>query len=156
MEYNKFIYKINKYKSYLRDPNKERKEHYQKKIDFYYNKIDEIVTNIKNHKGGAFTDADLMKFLKPTTDKLSEHLDKTANIPVFQQEQKKYKENHIKINDFLNELIEANDLLNKLNADTDDKHKKEIQDKLKQIKDKVDEQKKLSLGDIKKNYNLKF
>ena len=65
MEYNKFIYKINKYKSYLRESDKKRKDHYQKKIDFYYDKIGEIVKNINNQKGGAFTDADLMNFLEP-------------------------------------------------------------------------------------------
>jgi hypothetical protein len=170
MEYNKFIYKINKYKSYLRDPKKKRKEHYQKKIDFYYNKIDEIVMNINKQKGGAFTDADLMNFIEPTTNELNEMLDKKAKIQDFQQEQQKYEENHIKIIKFLNELIEANDWLRQLDTEADEKikkieeemkqmdetHRQEIQDKLRQIKDKVDQQKKLSLEDIESKYNIKL
>jgi hypothetical protein len=170
MEYNKFIYKINKYKSYLRDSEKKRKDHYQKKIDFYYNKIDEIVTNIKNHKGGAFTNADLMNFIEPTTNELEQKLNKTANINVFQDEQKKYEENHIKIIRFLDELLKQNTQLDILNKDAenqlntireqmkqmDEKHRQEIQEKLEQIKLKIDQQKKLSLKDIESKYKIKL
>jgi hypothetical protein len=168
MEYNKFIYKINKYKSYQRDPNKKRKEHYQKKIDFYYRKINEILDNIKNKKGGAFTDVDLMNFLQPTINQINENLDKKANIVVFQQEKKKYEENHKKILKYLNDLLDANTLLNKLNAEGDEEldkikqqmetmdaiHKQEIEDKLRQIQIKIKEQQKLTLKDINTKYKL--
>jgi len=168
MEYNKFIYKINKYKSYLRDSKKNRKDHYQKKIDFYYNKIDEIVTNIKNHKGGAFTNADLMDFIEPTTNELKQKLNKTANINVFQDEQKKYEENHIKILKYLNDILDANDFLRELNTEADDKikkieeqmkqmddeHRREIQEILHKIKLKIDQQNNLTLDDIKQKYNI--
>jgi len=171
MEYNKFIYKINKYKSFQKDSDRKRKDHYQKKINFYYKKVDELIENIKNHKGGgAFTDADLMQFLEPTTNQLNEHLDKKANITVFQAEQKKYEVNHKKIIDYLNKLLEANDLLRDLNDKADDEldkikaqlssmeetHRKEIQEKLQQIKQKVEEQKKLTLEDIKTKYKFKI
>jgi hypothetical protein len=170
MDYNKFIYKINKYKSYQRDPNKKRKEHYQKKIDFYYRKINEILDNIKNKKGGTLTDADLVNFLEPTTKSLEEHLDKKANIVDFQNLQKKYEENHIKILEFLDKLLEANTDLNRLNDEgdekikeiteqlktMDEKHKKDIQDKLKQIQIKIKEQQKLTLKDIEDKYKLKL
>lgn len=183
MEYNKFIYKINKYKSYQRDSDKKRKEHYQKKIDFYLNKIDEIINNknIKNNKnsknskhynkyqnGGAFTNDDLMQFLEPTTRELNEHLDKKANITVFKTEQQKYEENHKKIIKFLDDLLDANNLLNELNAENDKKiekikiqmetmeetYRKDIQEKLQRIKAKVDAQKKLSFEDIMTKYKL--
>ena len=168
MEYNKFIYKINKYKSYLRDSKKNRKDHYQKKINFYYNKIDEIVTNIKNHKGGAFTNADLMDFIEPTTNELKQKLNKTANINVFQDEQKKYEENHIKILKYLNDILDANDFLRELNTEADDKikkieeqmkqmddeHRREIQEILHKIKLKIDQQNNLTLDDIKQKYNI--
>ena len=71
MEYNKFIYKINKYKSFQKNSDKKRKEHYQKKIDFYYNKVDDMIQNMNNHKGGAFNDIELMNFLEPTTHELN-------------------------------------------------------------------------------------
>lgn len=170
MEYNKFIYKINKYKSFQKDSDKKRKEHYQKKIDFYYNKIDEIVTNIKNHKGGAgaFTDADLMQFINPTTIALEQKLNQTANIAVFQGQQQKYEGNHQKIIAFLNKLLVDNDKLKDYNngahqeldkirkemKQMDDKHRKEIEDKLSQIKRKVDAQKNLSLADIETKYGI--
>lgn len=163
MDYNKFIYKINKYKLYLGDNKKKRKDHYQNKIDFYYAKLN----NITNKKGGAFTNEDLVKFIEPTTSEVKEHLDKKANINVFQSEQKKYEENHKKILEFLDKLLEANTDLNRLNSDADEKidrirqemldmdetHKKEIKEKLKQIKEKVDAQKKLTFSDIEKRLN---
>jgi hypothetical protein len=169
MEYNKFIYKINKYKSFQLNSSKIRNEHYQKKIDFYYDKINEIVNNIKNKKGGAFTDADLMIFLKPTTNELNEHFDKKANIQIFLKEQKKYEENHKKIINFLNELLESNNLLQDLNTEADnkleeikkeleqldEKYKKEIREMLEKIEKKVNEQKKLSLEDVKTKYKTK-
>lgn len=170
MEYNKFIYKINKYKLYLRESNKDKKDHYQKKIDFYYKKIDEIVDDIKNKKGGGFTNADLVNFLEPTTKSLEEHLDKKANIDVFQQEQKKYEKNHKEIIKFLDNLLDANNWLQKMNNEADEKleeikeqfetmddaHKKDIKEKLEKIKRKVDEQKKLTHTDIETKYKFKF
>jgi hypothetical protein len=169
MEYNKFIYKLNKYKSYLRDSKKKRKDHYQQKIDFYYNKINEIINNIDKQNGGAFTEKNLIEFLKPTTQQINEILDKKANIEVFQREQEKYKENHKKIIIFLNSLLESTDLLNTLNSEADSKlqtitkqladineqHRKEIQEKLNKIKEKVDTRKKLSLENIKTQYKIK-
>lgn len=170
MEYNKFIYKINKYKSFQQNSDRKRKVHYQKKIDFYYTKVNELIENMNNHKGGAFTDADLIQFIKPTTEEFNKHLDKKANITVFQAEQKKYEENHKKIIDYLNKLLEANSDLNRLNAEADgeldkikaqlssmeETHRKEIKEKLEQIKQKVDEQKKLTLADIRTKYKLKL
>lgn len=170
MEYNKFIYKINKYKSFQQNSDRKRKDHYQKKIDFYYTKVNELIENMNNHKGGAFTDADLLQFIKPTTNRLNEHLDKKANIAAYQTEQKKYEENHKKIIAFLNELLEANSDLNRLNAGADEEiqrinaqlssmeetHRKEIKDKLEQIKKKVEEQKKITLENISTKYKLKL
>jgi len=163
MDYNKFIYKINKYKLYLRDKKKKRKDHYQNKIDFYYAKIN----NLTNKKGGAFTNEDLVKFIEPTTLEVEKHLDKNANIKVFQSEQKKYEENHKKILQFLDKLLEANTDLNRFNSEAkekidiitqemknmDETHKREIRNKLKQIKEKVDTQKKLTLIDIQNRLN---
>ena len=170
MEYNKFIYKINKYKSFQQNSNRKRKVHYQKKIDFYYTKVNELIENMNNHKGGAFTDADLLQFIKPTTEEFNKHLDKEANIAVYQTEQQKYEENHKKIIAFLNELLEANSDLNRLNAGADEElerinaqmssmeetHRKEIKDKLERIKKKVEEQNKLTLADIPTKYKLKL
>ena len=164
MEYNKFIYKINKYKSYIRDENKKKKEHYKKKLDLYYAELEKIInTNGNNLIGGMLTNDELLKLLKPTSDEFEEQLDRKANLTVFQEEQQKYKENHEKIISSLKEILEANNDLNRLNAEADEKldeikeqmkllkdtHKKEIVEKLKQIKDKVDKQKNLTLDDIK-------
>jgi len=166
MEYNKFIYKINKYKSYLRDPKKKRKEHYQKKIDFYYKQIEQIVQNINEQKGG-FTDADLMNFLEPTTNKLEEKLNQTANIKKFQDQQQKYEENHKKIITFLDNLLAHNteldmkakeeiDKLRDKMEKMDDKHRQEIQDKLRLIQEKVTAQKNLTLDEIKNKIKIKL
>ena len=80
MEYNKFIYKINKYKFYLRGDNRYRKDHYHKKINFYYNKLDQLIKK----KGGAFTNDDLQNFIQPTIDDINEKINKTSNIETFQ------------------------------------------------------------------------
>ena len=123
MDYNKFIYKINKYKSYQRNLDKKRKEHYQKKIDLYYKKLDSII----KMNGGTFTDADLINFLEPTTKTLEDELNKKVDIKVFENEEKKYIENHKKIIEHIKTL--------------DETHTKELNNKLQQIRKTVDEQK---------------
>ena len=123
MDYNKFIYKINKYKSYQRNSDKKRKEHYNKKIDFYYKQLEKII----NMKGGTFTNADLLNFLEPTTKTLEEELTKKADIALFENEEKKYIENHKKIIEHLRTI--------------DETHNKELNNKLQQIRKTVDEQK---------------
>jgi hypothetical protein len=45
MEYNKLIYKINKYKFYLKKADDTKKELYQNKLDFYYKQLNELINN---------------------------------------------------------------------------------------------------------------
>lgn len=170
MEYNKFIYKINKYKLSLRDKKSNKKDLYQKKLDFYYNKVNEMINNIKNKKGGAgLTDADLIKYLEPATKEIQEHLDKTeVNLVAFDDAKLIYEENHKKIITYLNELDESNELLQELNNKADDEiteikekmelmdetHKAEIKEILDRIQKKIDDRNKMSIDQIKQELGL--
>lgn len=171
MEYNKFIYKINKYKFYLRDANKKKKDYYQKKIDFYYGEIKRIL----NQTGGAFTDADLKTFIQPAINEINKFIDKKSNIETFKQEEEKYKENHKAIIQLLEELKEANSDLRRLSDDDDDEierleseverleqqirtmndvHRAELNAKLREIKQRIEERKRITYDNLPEKYKL--
>jgi len=162
MEYNKFIYKINKYKSFQNNINKENKKHYQKKIDYYYNQVSELINNINNQKGGVFTNENLINFLEPTTRELNEYLNKSVNIQFFQNQQEIYEKNHKQILDFIENILLENNMSKEQIKITEQKlkeiedimikmkkeHKDEISTKLQQIRNKINERQKITLDNL--------
>jgi hypothetical protein len=149
MEYNKFIYKINKYKFYLRGDNRYRKDHYQKKINFYYNKLDQLIKK----KGGAFTNDDLQNFIQPTIDDINQKINKTSNIEIFQNQEQTYIKNHEEILKLLKDLETEKTKLTKNNSDYDNKIK-ELEQQIKKIKQKIEERKKLTYDKLSDKYKL--
>ena len=154
MNYNKFIYKINKYKQFIRDVNKNdisSLNKYQKKINLYY---DELNNYIKNQNGGS--NGDLDKYLKPTIDQIESKINENTNLKEFEEGKNIAKHNGDKIIEYLKDLLKNNkqnlDEIDKIRQEYDSykntidtKHKREIEDLLNKIEEKVNQREMITI-----------
>ena len=100
MKYNKFLYKINKYKFYLRGGEPEKRDFYQNKLYFYYNKLKEVI----NQSGGALSHEDLMAYIEPTIFELKNIYNFDRVIENFERDAQTYDKVYAEIIRLMREL----------------------------------------------------